>query len=302
VRVLETPSSVQFVGDHLLFVRNRSLLAQPFDLSAMAVSGEATTIVDDVDRINRNWQYAFSASEAGVLVYRTTGLQPVRQFVWVDRTGRELSRLPMTGAIDSPELSPDGKRLAFSMDSSGNRDIHVLDLELPVPTKLTFDSEDDTYPLWSPDGSRIAFSRGRSGSKGIFEVSAVGQDSERKLSPPDNDTGGEYPHSYTNDGRTLLVTKFPAGGVVNGGLFTLSLDREPRLVEFLDTPTDELHPRLSRDNRWVSYLSLAKGDWQVYVNATLLAAGRPKWRIELSAPQNGAPTVMSCSMWGVTTT
>ena len=261
VRVLEILSSVQVVLDHLLFVRNGSLWAQPFDVDAMAVSGEATRIVDAVaSSRTRGFTYEFSASETGVLLYRTPGVQQVRQFAWLDRSGRELSRVPVTGALAFPDISPDGMKLAFSMDSSGNRDIHVLDLDHPVPRRLTFHSEDDDYPLWSPDGSRIAFSRDV-GRKGLFEINADGQGSERELLPPG---AVSYADSYARDGHTLLVSRQPQGGN-RGGLFMLSLDGEPKLVEFLDTPTDELHPRLSRDNRWVSYLSLAKGDWQVYV-------------------------------------
>ena len=133
VRVLEVASSVQFVlrANCSSSERGDSLLVQPFDLSAMAVFGEATTIVGAVDRVNRRFQYEFSVSEAGSLVYRTPVLEPVRQFVWVDRKAAELSRLPVTGALASPVVSPDGTRLAFSMDSSGNRDIYVLDLETP---------------------------------------------------------------------------------------------------------------------------------------------------------------------------
>ena len=152
------------------------------------------------------------------------------------------------------------------MDSSGNRDIYVVDLEHPVPKELTFDSAPDDYPLWSPDGRRIAFSRDL-GKAGLFEVNPDDQGSERELSPPDKATSGKYPHSYTRDGRTLLVSKWPTGGgPLNGGIFTLSLDGD-RLVEFLDTPTNEAQPRLSPpDNRWVAYMSLVKGGaYEVYV-------------------------------------
>jgi Tol biopolymer transport system component len=162
VRVLNEASSVQFASGHLLFVSNGSLWARPFDPSALALSGEATRIADDVDwprdltitrasakRGQYEFSYEFSASEAGLLVYRTLGREPVRQFVWLDRGGREASRLPITGALASPVLSPDGTRLTFSMDSSGNRDIYVvLDIEHPVPRKLSFDAGSDSWPAW----------------------------------------------------------------------------------------------------------------------------------------------------------
>jgi hypothetical protein len=112
------------------------------------------------------------------------------------------------------------------------------------------------------DGSRIAFARD-DGRSGLFDVDADGKAPERELLRPDKDSNAMYAHGYTRDGRTLLVGRF--GPARLGGLFTQSLDGKPGLVEFLDSPANELFPRLSPDNRWVAYLSNETGRDEVYV-------------------------------------
>jgi Tol biopolymer transport system component/predicted Ser/Thr protein kinase len=61
-----------------------------------------------------------------------------------------------------PELSPDGRRVAFiGLRSDGTQSLWVRDLSLPAPRELA-DTSGASYPFWSPDGRRIAyFARGR---------------------------------------------------------------------------------------------------------------------------------------------
>lgn len=57
-----------------------------------------------------------------------------------------------------PRWSPDGKRIAFASDRSGNYEIWTLDLEGTNLRQQTFGSERGaSFPLWSPDGKRILF-------------------------------------------------------------------------------------------------------------------------------------------------
>ena len=59
-----------------------------------------------------------------------------------------------------PRWSPDGRRIAFASDRSGNYEIWSLDLEGTNLRQHTFDSERGaSFPLWSPDGRRILFQR-----------------------------------------------------------------------------------------------------------------------------------------------
>ena len=59
---------------------------------------------------------------------------------------------------NSPEFSPDGKRIAFMSNRSGDWEIWVCDSDGSNPVQLTsFRGPNVSTPRWSPDGGRIAF-------------------------------------------------------------------------------------------------------------------------------------------------
>lgn len=75
-----------------------------------------------------------------------------------------------------PEISPDGRKLAFSSDRDGNHEIYVLDLTVSgaTPVRLTTATGEDVGPSWSPDGSSIAFTSHRDGNAEIYIMTATG--------------------------------------------------------------------------------------------------------------------------------
>ena len=83
---------------YLLFVRERTLVAQKFDVDSLSLEGEAIPLgeglgVDDVGLAS------FSVSRNGLLVFRAGELQG-RRLVWIDRSGKE------TPAIDAHRRIP----------------------------------------------------------------------------------------------------------------------------------------------------------------------------------------------------
>ncbi|HEU4894097.1 MAG TPA: protein kinase [Vicinamibacterales bacterium] len=251
-QVLNDRTSVQFVAPgYLLFVRAGSLWAQRFDPDTLRLSGEPVMTMGRIEQTaTRRYSYIFSASDAGILSYRSVVQSPVRQFVWVDRQGRELTRLGSTGAWQGPVLSPDEKQVAFWTDQSGNTDIHVMDVASGTDRRLTFSEEPDDYPVWSRDSRRVAFRR----RSGMFEVPADGRGPEKLLLAKDSKTDTLYPRDYGPLERELIYLSFPRGlPTPNGGIYVLPLvsDQLPR--KWLDTPANEVFPRLSPDGRWMAY-------------------------------------------------
>ncbi len=76
-----------------------------------------------------------------------------------------------------PQFSPDGKKLAFVSNRTGNGDIYVLNLETNDLTRLTFDDALDNLDGWSRDGRWLYFSsnsRDISGMNDIYRVAPTG--------------------------------------------------------------------------------------------------------------------------------
>ena len=174
---------------YLLFVRQDTLMAQPFSAERLETSGDAFPIAQEV-----GWDlvwpgsYAFSISEGGLLSYRGF-IQGSGQLAWFDRTGKPLGLVAPPGVYRNPRLSPDGTRLAVEKrDDNGITDIWLVDLQRGVPTRFTFDPGADDYPHWSPDGSRIVFRAFRKGAFVIHQKLSSGGGNEELLLHTSADT------------------------------------------------------------------------------------------------------------------
>jgi hypothetical protein len=83
----------------------------------------------------------------------------------------EPSRVTRQASICSnPDVSPDGRWLAFHSLDAGQRDIWVMPLHGGVARKITTHPANDEQPVWSPDGGRIAFRSDRTGSYEVWLV------------------------------------------------------------------------------------------------------------------------------------
>ena len=102
---------------HLVYVLDGTLLAVPFDVDTLEVTGGPIPMAEGVMTAGTTTGAAqFSVSDTGALVYVAagSGLES-RTLVWVDRDGREEALAAEPRAYTYPRISPDGGRLALSM-------------------------------------------------------------------------------------------------------------------------------------------------------------------------------------------
>ena len=158
---------------YLLFVRDKTLVAQPFDAKAFKMTGEPVPLAEKIGTDNVGLA-RFSVSRNGVLAYRTgeTG----GRLLWRDRAGRELETLGDPGDYTNPSPGASGDRLAFNLTDSRNAktDIWIRDLARGVNSRFTLGAGNNDRPIWSPDGATIVFSSDRAGSIDLYEKSDEG--------------------------------------------------------------------------------------------------------------------------------
>ena len=156
---------------HLVYEREQGLVAVPFDVGRLAVTGEPVPVVERVNRPN------FAIGDDGSLVFlRSFAERREHRLVWVDRDGREEPLQAEAGFYDSLRISPDGSRVALVVTDDGQSgwtgqlsgEIYILALARDALTRLTIDPSADTIPTWTPDGERLAFGSSRNGSFDLY--------------------------------------------------------------------------------------------------------------------------------------
>ena len=281
VLVLETGTNAAYADGHLLYLRDNMLVAQPFDPSGLALSGDPVPITDQVEMVGP-LSGAFSVSASGVIIYQPASGQGT-QLVWMDRDGRPSGVLGEPANYGDVDISPDGRRAIVSvLDASTNtRDLWTFDIARGVRTRFTFDAADDANPVWSGDSSRIVFTSNRAGHFDLYEKASSGVGAERLLLGDDTE---KYPTSWSSTEDSLLYWTFDEG--THLWVLPLSGDKQP--WKFLSPPVNP--GRFSPDGRWVAYYSPESGRSEVYVVSYPNPAARwqisttggnlPRWRAD----------------------
>ena len=244
---------------HLVYARNDVLLAVPFDLETLTVTGAARPLVPDVKRANASQTGVaqYGIADDGTLVYLTgESTTTDSTIVWVDRDGREEALAVPAGAYNYLRISPDGSRVVLE-DGIGDNGFWVWDFDAEILTTLTLRETATAFPIWSPDGDSIVYSAG-SGSRTIESKAA-------------NNTGGttllasgpgpalRMPYFFTRSGEEIV---FGAGGD-DIGLVEIGSAGE---IEWLvNGPASEINAGLSPDGRWMAYQSNESGRSEIYV-------------------------------------
>ncbi|MDA2914415.1 protein kinase, partial [Acidobacteriia bacterium AH_259_A11_L15] len=109
--ILRTDFHARYASGHLLFLRQNTLMAQPFDPDKLEFTGDAFPIAEDVEALGGAWRGVYDVSENGVLVYRTGQGGQGTELHLVDREGKLEKKLGGDVPHLYPVFSPDGRRI-----------------------------------------------------------------------------------------------------------------------------------------------------------------------------------------------
>jgi eukaryotic-like serine/threonine-protein kinase len=245
---------------HIIYSVGVNLLAVPFDVQRLQVTGGPVPVVEGVLKPGSN----FGLSEEGTLVYVPTSSASTasqRALALAGRNGKITPLRIPPGSYEYPSLSRDGTQLAVqTSDDIGTIWIYNLSGSSSL-RRLTFEGI-NLFPIWSPDGRQVAFESRREGMAGIFLQRSDGTGVPERLTT-ELSAERHRPESWSPDGKTLAFSV--AKNASDSGVSTITVaERKSEL--FVDLPaSNQFHAAFSPDSRWLAYVSDESGKRQVYV-------------------------------------
>jgi serine/threonine-protein kinase len=273
--VLEGASMARWLPTgHLVFARSGFLYAVPFDIDRLETTGSAVPIVEGVaGAANSGAAYA-TISNDGLLAYVPGRPEnPRRTLSWLRADGSDVAvEGAEEGGYGGTRVSPDGKRLAFSMVGERSADIWTFDTERQTRVRLTFEGE-NFRPSWTPDGESIVFTSVRDGVQAVYMTAADGTGGERLLDLMEGVS--LLATDVSSDGRHILMEVY---GDNKSDTYVKAIDDpDAEAIPFVVSPADEGDAHFSPDGRWVAYTADEAGDFEVFVRPFPGTGGR--WQI-----------------------
>jgi serine/threonine protein kinase len=283
---------------HVLYLTSSgTLMAAPWDNTALAPTGRAVPVLDGVQAPG------FLVSGDGTAYYLlgrsefAPGPVPNAAVVWVDRAGRvepvDSSWQVNTGGRYSGgdvetdwglALSPDGRRIALTLLTDLGTDVWIKQVPKGAVSRLTLHAGEDRSPAWTPDGRAITYLSDRPTSPGatrpanpfnVWEQAADGTGEPRLLWGKDSPTDA----FWSLDGRWIVLgaTK-STGASAQGDILAAHPGADSLSRAIVATGYDERGAALSPDSHWLAYVSNEQGANEVFVRPFPDASGG-KWQV-----------------------
>ncbi|HEV2615302.1 MAG TPA: protein kinase [Candidatus Acidoferrales bacterium] len=294
VLILRNGSTAVYApSGYLLFVRDGTLMAQPFNAGKLRLSGDAMPIAENVAVNGIIRRGIFSISENGTLIYENT-IRGGLQISWRDRSGEAISKTGTPGDFGTPAISPDGSRVAISYaePGKGKPDIWVYDLVRGIKTRITFAPGINADAFWSPDG-KVCFVSNQEGAfhLGAFHLYEKAADGTGRATPLiEHDDAAEFFGTWSADGKyfafqrsgsqELRTANEGAGtnGPASGEIWAISRGGDGKPFPAVQNGQFvAIQPALSPNGKWLAYVSDESGSFEVYV--VPFPHGTGKWQI-----------------------
>jgi hypothetical protein len=186
---------------------------------------------------------------------------------------RVVRRIEMDSVDDpeSPDISSDGRRVAFSALRDGVSDIFVLDLQTLEIRNLTNDSFGNYGPTWSPDGSYLIYMARFGGYEKLFRVNTrTGEKTQLTFGTHDDATAQfldqntiVFASTATDPSQALDPEVERNGNIYN--VWTLNLETG-EMFQFTDTIGGNTSPVVVRDGtqNQIAFISYYRADWELH--------------------------------------
>jgi eukaryotic-like serine/threonine-protein kinase len=252
----------------LLYAKQGVLVAQPFDLTALKLTGDPTSLDDEPSAI-MDPSLSFTAgrptsiSQTGALAYYSAPSTNTTA-EWYDAIGRKTGTLTLpAGHYESLSISPDGTHAVMVRSTSPSESaLWLVDLTRGSASPLSSGPGRNDGPVWSPDGTRVMFSADREGPENLFIKTVADAAPEQPFFRSDVLFKG--PTAWSPDGQWIVVTELDPVTAQNVWLLPAA---GGALKPFVIGPTIDTGGSVSPDGHWLSYISDDTGRFQLFVQS-----------------------------------
>jgi serine/threonine-protein kinase len=269
---------------HLVYAVGGNLVAVPFDVEHLRVTGGPVPIVEEVGESNGGAVGAastgavhFDISQSGTLVYvprsAVLGGAARLSIVSVDRNGNEHALTVAPQSFSDPRFAPAGDRIALTNTDEGN-DVWLFDVNRGTLARQTFEPGEDETPTWSPDGRWIAYTSIRNDQRTLLRRRSDGTGAEEVLWSAPLPAHAHVQDWTSGDGLIVALDKNDTGARYQ--LYVLP-EGQRILKPLVEGPFNQTTARVSPDGRWIAYASNESGRYEVYVRSFPSLAG--KWQV-----------------------
>jgi serine/threonine-protein kinase len=257
--VSQGASSARYVSGHLLFTREASVFATPFDVDRLTTGGTPVQVLQGVSGDSTTGAVHLAVAADGTLAYMPGSAQASStRLMWVDDAGVALALALPKGLYFDPRLSPDGTRVAVAWQtgSAGTNDIWVGDLRRNTFTRVSFIAKGKAAtPVWSADGRTIYYSYLEGGKTTIMRRPADGSQDAEPVVVVD---ARVYIQDIDRDERWVVVDHIPGGSAGDVMKVRLTADAKPEPL-LVSSSFNDRAGALSPDGRWLAYVSAETG-------------------------------------------
>ena len=267
-------------ASYLLYLQDRTLIAQRIDRQTLALTGDPVPLTSSVAVFPPGFHAAFWSSASGnLLAYRSESSDKPR-LTWLYGDGKRQTASGNEDFYTHVRVTPDGSRAAMELsDATGNLDIWTVDFTRQTKVRHTFDPKPDRGPAWSPDGRELAFGSLRTGGWQIFRKDVQSGRPEEQLTSGERD---KIVPGWSRDGRFILFIQI--GATTSEDIWAIPLEGDRQPFPVLASPFLETNPSLSPDSEWLAYESPHTGRPEVFVtrfpaSRSQVDATAPRWQI-----------------------